>query len=91
MQSNPVSVTEIHEALTKRVHIDVSRKTIERDMIELTENKIVGVHPGIPIRYFLTKPVEVEVSLKVEEVQLILQVLDQDSELFIKLKKIINE
>ncbi len=90
MQSGPVSVTEIHEALTKRVNLDVSRKTIERDMIELTENKAVSTHPGVPVRYFLSKPLEVELSLKVEEVQHILQVIDQKSELFSKLTKLLN-
>lgn len=90
MQSSPVSVTEIHEALTKRVNIEVSRKTIERDMIELTENKAVNFQPGVPVRYFLNKPIEVEMSLTVEEVQRILQVIDQKSELFYKLTKILN-
>lgn len=90
MQSAPVSVTEIHEALTKRVNIDVSRKTIERDMIELTENLAVKVQPGVPVRYFLSKPIEIEVSLTIEEVQRILQVIEQKSELFTKLNKILN-
>ncbi len=89
MQSGPVSVTEIHEALTKRVNLDVSRKTIERDMIELTEIGAVSVHPGIPVRFYLNKPIEIEISLRVEEVQHILQVLDQKSELYIKLTKVL--
>ena len=90
MQANPVTVTEIHEALSKRMHLDVSRKTIERDMIEMFEMKTVSVITGVPSKYSLNKPTDIELILKVEEIRFILQLMKSDSELYCKLSKFIE-
>ena len=90
MQASPVTVTEIHEALSKRMHLDVSRKTIERDMIEMMELKIVSVISGVPSKYSLNKPTDIELILKVEEIQFLLALMKSDSELYFKLSKFIE-
>ena len=86
-QSGAVTVSEIHEALVKRMNLDISRKTIERDIIDMVEDGLVGLSPGMPMRYQLIKPAEVDLALKVEEITLLLELLDQDSELHQKLKR----
>ena len=88
MQSSPVTVSDIHEALSKRMHLDVSRKTIERDMLEMEEMGMISIIPGIPAKYFLNKATEVDVRLKVEEVQAIVQQIDPRSEIFFKLHRL---
>jgi hypothetical protein len=90
MQASPVTVTEIHEALSKRMHLDVSRKTIERDMIEMFEMKLVSVISGVPSKYSLNKPTDIELILKVEEIRILLQLVKSDSELYCKLSKFIE-
>src|SRR3989344_1396663 len=87
MQASPVTVTEIYEALSKRMHMDISRKTIERDMFELSENFAVSVQVGVPSRYLLNMPNEIEVILKMEEIETILKYLDPASEIYQKLQK----
>ena len=72
MQSEPVTVTEIHEALSLRMNLDISRKTIERDIIEMVENQLVLAFVGVPSKFTLNKTAEIELSLKVEEIQSIL-------------------
>ncbi len=86
-QSGAVTVSEIHEALVKRIGLDVSRKTIERDIIEMLEAGLICIFPGMPKRYQLIKSTEVDLTLKVEEITLLLDLLDQDSELHQKLKR----
>ena len=87
MQSEPVTVTEIHEALSLRMNLDISRKTIERDIIEMVENQIVLASLGVPSKYTINKTAEIELSLKVEEIQAILKVVGAEGELFWKLTK----
>jgi hypothetical protein len=45
----------------------------------------------MPTRYVLKKPIEVELALKVEEINLLLELLDQNSELYQKLKRSLSE
>ena len=87
MQTTPLSLTEIHDALTRRMHLDFSRKTIERDVGEMVENMSLNELPGTPKRYALVAPMEVELILKNEEVREILSLLDTTSELYLKIKK----
>ena len=88
MQSDPVTVTEIHEALSLRMNLDISRKTVERDIIEMVENQLVLAFVGVPSKFTLNKTAEIELSLKVEEIQAILKVMEgEDGELFRKLTK----
>ena len=87
VQSVSVTVTEIHDALSKRMHLEVSRKTIERDMIEMVEMKSVSVISGIPSKYTLNKPNEIEITLTIEEIDEILRMINDQSKLYIKFKK----
>lgn len=87
LQSSPVSVSEIHEALSKRMHLDISRKTIERDMSELIDGKSVSVLNGVPSKYILNKESSFEVTLNEDEIRMVLQSLDAGSALYLKLKK----
>jgi hypothetical protein len=86
-QSEAATVSEIHEALVKRMGFDISRKTIERDIMDMVDEGMLGVFNGMPTRYLLTKPIEVELALKVEEINLLLELLDQNSDLYQKLKR----
>lgn len=87
-QPEPVTVTEIHEALSLRMNLDISRKTIERDIFEMVESQIVLASLGVPSKFTLNKTAEIELSLKVEEIQLILRLIERgEGELFWKLTK----
>ena len=85
IQSSSVTITEIHDALSRRMHLKISRKTIERDVVEMTESQIISVTIGVPSRYILNRPTEVEIILKIEEIKYILELIDKNSELGIKL------
>lgn len=87
LQSEELTVSEIHEAMVKRQGFDISRKTIERDIVEMVEDDLIDPSPGTPTRYRLKRTIEVELSLKVEEITLLLELVDQNSELHQKLKR----
>jgi hypothetical protein len=90
MQSSAASVTEVHEALVKRMNLKISRKTVERDLVELEESEVVSMKSQYPSRYWLNKLSEVELKLNVEDVNSIIAVLEPDSDLYVKLKKFVN-
>ena len=83
-------MTEVYEALVKRLGEDVSRKTIERDIDELVEARFLIVMPGLPARYQLSEIEEIEVMLSIGEIKIIIQLLGDDSDLAQKLKKTLN-
>ena len=87
LQSEAMRVSEIHEALAKRQGIDVSRKTIERDISDMVEDKRVALILGMPTRYHLIQSSEVEVTLRVDEITHLLEMLDVSSELYQKLRR----
>ena len=90
LQSSPVSVSEIHEALSKRMHLEISRKTIERDMSELIDGITVTVHKGVPSKYVLNKETGFEITLNEDEIRTALQNLEGGSPLYLKLKRCIE-
>ena len=90
MQSSAASVTEVHEALVKRLNLKISRKTVERDLVELEESEVVFMESKYPSRYWLKKSSELELKLNVEDVNSIIAVLEPDSDLYVKLKKFVK-
>jgi predicted DNA-binding transcriptional regulator YafY len=86
-QSDPQTITEVYEALINRLGESVSRKTVERDLDELIESRVVILMPGLPAKYQLTEADQLEITLKVEEIKTIIQLLGDDSEITQKLKK----
>ena len=88
LQSTPSTVTEVHEALSKRFSLDISRKTVERDMLDFVDQGVVACHPGVPARFSLNKPTEVEFILTIEEITLILGLISPESELHRKLSRV---
>jgi DeoR/GlpR family transcriptional regulator of sugar metabolism len=89
LQSSPQTISEIHEAMNKRLGLDISRKTIERDICELMEEGLLLVKEGIPSKYSPSHPLEFEVLLKLEEINHILSKLDIDSDLYQKLSRLL--
>ena len=86
LQSGPQTITEVYEALVKRLGEEVSRKTIERDLDELIETRVVSLMPGIPARFTLVSGLEIELTLSLKELEHILTLLDPDSELAKKIR-----
>jgi hypothetical protein len=84
-QTGPVTVSEIHEALSNRMGLDVSRKTIERDVLDMELSGVLLIHPGTPARFELMGPSEIEISLKVGELRELIHLLDPNSDLALKL------
>jgi molybdopterin-biosynthesis enzyme MoeA-like protein len=89
-QSSPLTISEIHEALVKRLGLEVSRKTIERDIDDLIEARILIVLPGMPARFELIVQDEIELVLKVQEIKEIIEVMGIESEISQKLKKLLG-
>ena len=64
----PLSITDIHELLFKLYQIDVSRKTIGRDLQTLEQRKIIEARSDLfPLKYFIIINNKFEVDLSVEE------------------------
>ena len=89
-QSSPQTITEVFEALVKRLGEDISRKTIERDMDELIEARAVVLMPGLPSRFQLAETDQIELTLSAEEIRTILALLNENTETHLKLKKILQ-
>ena len=85
-QADPKSITDVYEALVRRLGEDVSRKTIERDLDEMIEARVVSLMPGVPSRFMLVAGVEIELTLSLKELEHILTLLDPDSELAKKIR-----
>lgn len=90
LQSFPATITEIHEALVKRMHLDVSRKTVERDMVYLVDQEVVSAQKGIPSRFVLNRPKEFIVSLKHAEVIQIIECMPLESDLIKRLRSLVE-
>jgi uncharacterized membrane protein (UPF0127 family) len=71
--------------------MEVSRKTIERDMLFLADHRVVTIHEGVPARYSLNKPQQLEVVLELEEIREILSFLDPKSRLFLKMYNFLSK
>ena len=90
LQSGPLSISEIHEGLSKRLGIEISRKTVERDLLEMSEAQIVTMTHGVPSRFSLNAPFQIELVLTVEEVKSILELTSTRVELYQKIKAILE-
>jgi DeoR/GlpR family transcriptional regulator of sugar metabolism len=85
-QSGPQSITEIYGALINRLGLDVSRKTIERDVLQMEEEGLIRAHQGTPVRYYLNGPPEIDIRLTLEEVTILIKLLGPDSPISDKLR-----
>lgn len=90
-QSYPQSISEIHDALIRRLGVDVSRKTIERDVLEMEEDRKLKPWPGNPTKYSLLGQPEIEIPLTTDEIQILLKLLGPDSQLSDKLKEYLSK
>ena len=90
LQSGPLSISEIHDGLCKRLGIEISRKTVERDLVEMLEAQIVTITHGVPSRFSLNSPTQIELVLTVEEVKSILELTSTRVELYQKIKSILE-
>ena len=90
LQSSPHSITEIFEALVSRLGEDISRKTIERDLDQLIEEKSVTLMPGTPARFQIIELSEIEVIFTKDEINTIISALGEESEIGKKLRDYIS-
>lgn len=85
-QSSPQSVTEIYGALINRFGLDVSRKTIERDVLQMEDEGLIKAQHGTPVRYFLSGPLEIDIRLTLEEISMLIKLLGPESGITRKLR-----
>lgn len=90
LQSSPQSITDVYEALVSRLGEDISRKTIERDLDQLIEERSATLMPGTPARFQIIEVQEIEVILTKDEINTIISALGVDSEIGKKLKSLIS-
>lgn len=74
-QSDPQSITEIYGALRNRFGLEVSRKTIERDVLQMEEEGFIRAHEVRPFRNYLRDPPEIDIRLTLEEVTILIELL----------------
>ncbi len=91
LQTEPKSISEIHEALVGHWDLMVSRKTIERDILELEDSERLQSYPGTPTRYTLKGAFEVEITLQIQEIQYLLTLIDHQTDLAQKLRKSLSQ
>ena len=90
LQSSALTVSEIHDALTTRINLKVSRKTIERDMDEMIELNLILLSSNNPARFVYTEDSEFDINLKKHELQMILNQVDPKSEIYFKLNNLMK-
>lgn len=86
MQSSPATVSEVHEALTKRSNLNVSRKTVERDLMEMLERKLVIANGLMPQRFEIIKHSDVELTFTKNEIEFLLSVIPSHLPVYHKIK-----
>lgn len=90
-QTDPQTISEVFEALINRFGEEVSRKTIERDLDELLESKVLILLPGTPSKFKLIAIEEVELQLSIDEARAIILALGEGSELGAKIRSLIQD
>ena len=86
LQSSPQSITQIHEALVRRLGLEISRKTIERDIDDLLEAGRLTILEGSPAKYSLAGAQDIDITLRVDEINTLISLLRPESELALKLR-----
>ena len=89
-QSKPQTIKDVFDVLINRHGEEVSRKTIERDLDQLIEERSVTLMPGTPARFQIIEISEVEVILTKDEINTIISALGEDSEIGKKLRDCIS-
>jgi arginine repressor len=77
-ENKELTTTELFEKL-KALNFLITRKTVERDLLELIEEKVVRQTEGIPIKFFLVKEMEIFIKFNREEVDELLKYIPSDS------------
>lgn len=75
MKGEDTTITEIYEYLRFRAHVQVSRKTIQRDMDELIEKRIVLQKEGCPLKFSLIEDKTCRIELNIQEIDELIEIL----------------
>ncbi len=86
-----VTITEIYEWIFKTCQIDVTRKTIQRDMDELIERKEVLQREGCPLHFTLIESKTYQIELTLLEVDEVLESLTNKPAIQEKILSQVNE
>lgn len=71
------NITWIHNVLYNDYLLDVSRKTIQRDLMDLETSNVIKSFPGYPRTYVLVEPYKISLKLREEDVQNLINLLKQ--------------
>lgn len=74
--ATPLSITELHDKLFEKFHIDVARKTIQRDIKELLDDGIIMAVLSSPRKYKLEETLKMAINLTQEEVSFLNDLLN---------------
>ena len=83
------TISQVYEVMTLQGD-KISRKTIERDMFELVENKVVSQIEGNPIKFLILDDYEVEITLTLQELMELVEFIPVDHSLRGRLSKYLN-
>lgn len=75
LKKRELTISEIHEWIMKVAGMNISRKTIQRDMDELIESRIVIQKEGMPITFSLISEKSYSLELELHEIDIILESL----------------
>jgi len=76
-----VTISEIHEWISKCTQVKVSRKTIQRDLEELIERRIVIQAEGCPLRFRLLATKIYCFKLGLDDVDQLLESISHNSKI----------
>ena len=76
-EQRPLSISEIHNYLFDRQGIDVTRKTIQRDIEDMEERGIIAKLNSYPAKYQLTDSEVLHIELSLEEIGIMINALEQ--------------
>lgn len=82
----PMMITEIYQKIILSVGDKVSRKTIQRDMEEMIEERIVIQIEDSPLRFRLAPVLKARIEIEREEAKVLMELLGPDSILYKKIK-----
>jgi predicted transcriptional regulator len=79
------TISEIHDKLLTVYQFDVSRKTIERDMLEMVKKGLVHASENLPFRYTPHSSEDLILKLTSKEATYLMVVLPQEHSVYQKL------
>lgn len=85
-QDKPLTTSEIFETISMQKDISLVRKTLQRDLMEMIEERIITQTSESPLRFHLIPVMKAKIEIEREEAMTLLKILSPDSRLYKKIE-----